>query len=126
VDAIEAQVDVSVAAGATVLTGGSCLDRAGAYFAPTVLADVRPDMPVWWEGTFGPVAAVVTVDGEDDARAAANDTAYGLGASVWTSDPERGATFGRRVRSGAFFVNAVVASKSAAPLRRHSAERLWA
>jgi succinate-semialdehyde dehydrogenase/glutarate-semialdehyde dehydrogenase len=72
-------------------------------------------MPVWREETFGPVAAVVTVDGEDEARAAANDTAYGLGASVWTSDPERGATFGRRVRSGAFFVNAVVASNPRLP-----------
>ena len=61
-------------------------------------------------GAFGPVAAVIAVDGEDEAVRVANDTRFGLGASVWTANPARGVAVARRIRSGAVFVNAVVAS----------------
>jgi succinate-semialdehyde dehydrogenase/glutarate-semialdehyde dehydrogenase len=111
VEGIDAQVRSSVAAGATVLTGGHRLsDREGNWYAPTVLSDVAPGMAVYDEETFGPVAAVIVAEDEDDAVRIANDTPFGLAASVWTGDIERGVQLGKRITSGACFVNAVVAS----------------
>jgi succinate-semialdehyde dehydrogenase/glutarate-semialdehyde dehydrogenase len=107
---VHRQVEASVAAGARLLTGGRRLPGEGTFYAPTVLADVAPGQPGYDEETFGPVAAVITVDGDEEAVRVANDTRFGLGASVWTSDPERGIAVARRIRSGAVFVNAVVAS----------------
>jgi succinate-semialdehyde dehydrogenase/glutarate-semialdehyde dehydrogenase len=114
VDGIDRQVQASVAAGATVLTGGSKLSggqaAAGNYYAPTVLGNVAPGMPVYDEETFGPVAAVIVAADVDDAVRIANDTVFGLAASVWTSDTDLGVKVGKRITSGACFVNSVVAS----------------
>ncbi|MGY1731765.1 aldehyde dehydrogenase family protein [Geodermatophilus sp. SYSU D01045] len=115
VDGLERQVRESVDAGATLLTGGERLDRPGAWFPPTVLADVTPEMPVMAEETFGPVAAVVAVADDDEAARIANTTRYGLAASVWSTDTERALSVGRRITSGALFVNAVVASDPRLP-----------
>jgi succinate-semialdehyde dehydrogenase/glutarate-semialdehyde dehydrogenase len=114
-DGIERQVAESVAAGARVLAGGHRLDRPGFFFAPTVLAGVRPDMPVFREETFGPVAAVIRAADEAEAIALANDTRYGLGATLWTADPDRARELGREIRSGMLFVNAMVASDPRLP-----------
>ncbi|MGY1812619.1 aldehyde dehydrogenase family protein [Blastococcus sp. SYSU D00820] len=115
VDAVARLVDESVAAGATVLTGGKRLAGDGAFYAPTVLADVTPQMPVFREETFGPVAAVVRAADDDAAARLADDTAFGLGASVWSADVDRALAVGRRITSGALFVNAVVASDARLP-----------
>jgi succinate-semialdehyde dehydrogenase / glutarate-semialdehyde dehydrogenase len=109
-EGVHRQVEASVAAGARLLTGGHRIDRPGNFYAPTVLADVAPGQPAHDEEVFGPVATVIVADGDDDAVRIANDTRFGLGASVWTADPERGIVVARRIRSGAVFVNAVVAS----------------
>ena len=109
-EGVHRQVEASVAAGARLLTGGRRLEGPGTFYAPTVLADVRPGVPAYDEEVFGPVAAVIAVDGDEEAVRVANDTRFGLGASVWTADPERGIAVARRIRSGAAFVNAVVAS----------------
>jgi succinate-semialdehyde dehydrogenase/glutarate-semialdehyde dehydrogenase len=114
-DALERQVEGSVAGGAEVLCGGRRLNRPGWFYAPTVLAGVTPDMPVFAEETFGPVAAVVRAPDTEAAVALANDTPYGLGASVWTRDLERARRLGRRIESGSLFVNAVVASDPRLP-----------
>ena len=114
-DALEQQVRASVTAGATVLTGGAPLEGPGAFFAPTVLAGVRLDMAVMAEETFGPVAAVMAVDDDDEAVRVANATRYGLGASVWSGDPGHALAVGRRITSGALFVNSVVASDPRLP-----------
>jgi succinate-semialdehyde dehydrogenase/glutarate-semialdehyde dehydrogenase len=114
-DDLDGQVRASVAAGATVLTGGVALEGPGAFFAPTVLGGVTLDMPVMAEETFGPVAAVMAVDDDDEAVRVANATRYGLGASVWSSDPEHALAVGRRITSGALFVNTVVASDPRLP-----------
>jgi succinate-semialdehyde dehydrogenase/glutarate-semialdehyde dehydrogenase len=113
-EAIQRQVDESVAAGATVLTGGK---RSGdsAFFPPTVLSDVTPDMAVFRQETFGPVAAVIRAADDDEAAKLADDSAFGLGASVWSADVERALAVGRRITSGALFVNAVVASDARLP-----------
>jgi succinate-semialdehyde dehydrogenase/glutarate-semialdehyde dehydrogenase len=109
-EGVHRQVEASVDAGARLLAGGHRLEGPGFVYAPTVLAGVAPGQPAYDEEIFGPVAAVVVVDGEDEAVRVANDTRFGLGASVWTADPERGIAVARRIRSGAVFVNAVVAS----------------
>jgi succinate-semialdehyde dehydrogenase/glutarate-semialdehyde dehydrogenase len=114
-DGIDRQVRESVAAGARVLLGGAPLDRPGSFYAPTILTDVTTDMPVFTEETFGPVAAVIHARDEAHAVELANDTGYGLGASVWTRDPERGLRIGRQIQSGALFVNAVVSSDPRLP-----------
>ena len=109
-EGVHRQVEASVAAGARLLAGGHRLEGPGTFYAPTVLADVASGQPAYDEEVFGPVAAVIVADGDDDAVRIANDTRLGLGASVWTADPERGIAVARQIRSGAVFVNAVVAS----------------
>ncbi|MEV6490424.1 aldehyde dehydrogenase family protein, partial [Actinoplanes sp. NPDC051633] len=84
-DAVHAQVQAAVAAGAKVLTGGDIPDGPGAYYPPTVLADCTDDMEVVAEETFGPVAAVVVVDSFADAMSRAASSPYGLAASVLTA-----------------------------------------
>jgi succinate-semialdehyde dehydrogenase / glutarate-semialdehyde dehydrogenase len=114
-DGLDRQVRESVARGARVLTGGRRVGDRGCFYAPTVLGDARPGMPAYDEETFGPVAAVIRVADEARAVEVANDTPYGLGASVWTRDVERGLRVARQVQSGAVFVNAVVASDPRLP-----------
>lgn len=113
-DALQAQVDRSVAAGATLVTGGRSIDAPGNYYEPTVLDHVAPGMPAFDQETFGPVAAVVRARDDDHAVELANDTDYGLGAAVW-SGSDRGLAVGVRIRSGALFLNAVVASDPRLP-----------
>ena len=72
-------------------------------------------MPVMAEETFGPVAAVIAVDHDDQAAAVANATRYGLAASVWSADPDRPLALGHRITSGALFINAVVSSDPRLP-----------
>jgi succinate-semialdehyde dehydrogenase/glutarate-semialdehyde dehydrogenase len=72
-------------------------------------------VPAMQEETFGPVAAVVSVDSDDEAVAVANDTEYGLGAAVWTGDPERGKRMAERIEAGNVFVNGMVASDPRIP-----------
>jgi succinate-semialdehyde dehydrogenase / glutarate-semialdehyde dehydrogenase len=115
VASIERQVEGSVAAGATVVTGGKRLGDSGAFYAPTVLADVTPEMSVFREETFGPVAAVIRAADDADAARLADDTPFGLGASVWSADVGRALAVGRKITSGALFVNAVVASDARLP-----------
>jgi succinate-semialdehyde dehydrogenase / glutarate-semialdehyde dehydrogenase len=115
VDGIDRQVRESVAKGARILTGGRRVGGRGCFYAPTVLGGVGPGMAAYDEETFGPVAAVIRVADEARAIEVANDTPYGLGASVWTRDAERGLRVARQVRSGAVFVNAVVASDPRLP-----------
>jgi succinate-semialdehyde dehydrogenase/glutarate-semialdehyde dehydrogenase len=113
--ALERQVEGSVAKGARVLVGGRRLAGPGWFHEPTVLADVTPGMPVFREETFGPVAAVVRAADEEAAVGLANDTPYGLGASLWTRDTDRAQRLGRRIQSGSLFVNALVASDPRLP-----------
>jgi succinate-semialdehyde dehydrogenase/glutarate-semialdehyde dehydrogenase len=114
VDEIDRQVRSSLADGATLVVGGQRLPVDGSFYAPTILDNVHPGMAVFVEETFGPVAAVIRFGDDDHAVALANDTPYGLGAAVW-GRPEHALRVGRRIRSGALFVNAVVASDPRLP-----------
>jgi succinate-semialdehyde dehydrogenase/glutarate-semialdehyde dehydrogenase len=112
---LERQVQGSVALGARVLCGGHRIEGPGHFFAPTVLTDVTAAMPVVAEETFGPVAALIIVSDDDEAVAIANDTEYGLAASVWSRDTDHALAVGRRIRSGALFVNSFVSSDPRVP-----------
>jgi succinate-semialdehyde dehydrogenase / glutarate-semialdehyde dehydrogenase len=115
-DQVAAQVDAAVAAGATVHCGGQPRDDQGGFFyPPTVLGEVMPGMSVYAEEVFGPVAAIITVTDADEAVAVANDTPFGLGASIWSADVDAAVAVGRRITSGACFINALVASDTRMP-----------
>lgn len=105
-DTVSAHVDDAVTGGARVLTGGRARPDLGPWFyEPTVLEGVRPGMHAAAEETFGPVVAVYRVLDDDDAVERANDTAFGLNASVWTRDVRRGMAVARRLDSGIVNVN---------------------
>ena len=132
---VAAHVDDAVARGATVLTGGRALEDVGpTAYAPTLLTGVTGDMAVHSAETFGPVAALYRVSGDEEAVRAANASPYGLNASVWTSDPRAGAALAGRIRAGTVNVNegyAAAWGSTAAPMggmgasglgRRHGPE----
>ncbi len=112
---LSGQVADAVNRGARVLTGGAPLERAGHYYPPTVLVDVPSDARALHEELFGPVATVIRVRDIDEAIARANDTRYGLGASVWTTDPVERERFIQALEVGQVFVNAMVASDPRIP-----------
>jgi acyl-CoA reductase-like NAD-dependent aldehyde dehydrogenase len=106
---VEAHVDDAVARGARVLAGGSRLPELGKnFYAPTVLADVTHEMSIMREETFGPVLPVMAFDSDKEALQLANDSEYGLAASVWTRDRARGECLARRIQAGTVMVNDVV------------------
>jgi succinate-semialdehyde dehydrogenase/glutarate-semialdehyde dehydrogenase len=109
------QVKRTVAAGARLLTGGELLNRRGYFYAPTVLADVRPGMPAFDQETFGPVAAVTSAADVDEAVRLANATRYGLGASIWTPDAALAERLAPHIEAGCVFVNGIVKSDPALP-----------
>ena len=114
-DDLHKQVVESVRKGATLLLGGEIPPGTGAYYPPTVLADVRPGMPAYDEELFGPVAAIVKAKDEHDAVRIANDSIFGLGASVFTKDVARGERLTRDLEAGCTFVNGLVASDPRLP-----------
>jgi succinate-semialdehyde dehydrogenase / glutarate-semialdehyde dehydrogenase len=104
---LELQLKKSVEAGSNLLTGGK---REGCNFQATLLDNVQPGMSAFDEETFGPLAAVITAKTEEEAIALANRTRYGLGATVWTQDLERGERIARELDSGSVLINALMRS----------------
>jgi succinate-semialdehyde dehydrogenase/glutarate-semialdehyde dehydrogenase len=107
---VEKYVQDAVAKGATVLTGGQRVDRPGWFYEPTLLAHITPEMDLYFEEVFGPVAALFTVDSLDEAIEIANSHPYGLGANLWSEDEDERARFVRDVASGMAFINGMVTS----------------
>jgi len=110
-DDLHRQVEQSIAKGARALCGAVIPDGPGAYYPPTVLTDVRKGMPAYDEEMFGPVAAVIAAKDEAEAIAIANDSEFGLGAGIITTDLARGERLAiAAVEAGSVFVNGQVAS----------------
>lgn len=109
---LEKQLQKSKERGARPVIGGN---RDGGNFQPTILDNVCPGMPAFDEETFGPLAAVTYVESETEAVELANRSRYGLGASVWTTDRERGERIAQLIESGTVYVNSLMRSDSRLP-----------
>jgi len=109
VGVVESQVEDAVKDGARVLAGGTRLAHLGPnFYAPTVLVDLTQSMRLMREETFGPVLPIMAFDSEDEAIRLANDSDYGLGASVWTRNRARGEALGRQIQAGTVMINDAV------------------
>ncbi len=104
-DRVHGYVETGREEGAEVVTGGEPADGKGAFYPPTVLAQVDNSMRVAQEEIFGPVVTVIPFEDEKDAIRIANDSRYGLMATVWTGDPARGHRLARRIKAGTVGVN---------------------
>jgi succinate-semialdehyde dehydrogenase/glutarate-semialdehyde dehydrogenase len=109
-DDLEKQVNETVRLGGRVLTGGKRVAGPGNYFEPTVLTDVPSESPAYRDEMFGPVAALFRVRDLDDAVRVANDTTFGLAASVWTRDDAEADRLSRDIETGTVFINGMVVS----------------
>jgi len=114
-DEIELQVNKSVELGATILLGGKKIDGIGFFYEPTILTNVKKGMPVYNEEVFGPVAAVIKAKDEKEAIKIANDTNFGLGASLWTNDIEKAKLIAAKINAGNVFINELVKSDPRLP-----------
>ena len=112
---LEDQVRRSVEAGARVLVGGQRVEGTGNFYRPTVLSDIPRNSPAFEEELFGPVASLFRVPGLEEAIALANDTSFGLAASVWTNDAAERDRFVEGIEAGQVFINAMVASDPRLP-----------
>jgi succinate-semialdehyde dehydrogenase/glutarate-semialdehyde dehydrogenase len=115
VKTLQADVDATIRAGAKVLTGGKSIDGPGWFYAPTVLTNIPKESPGYKEELFGPVACIFRVKDIDEAIRVANDSRFGLGASVWTKDPAERERFADEIESGMVFVNKMVVSDPRMP-----------
>jgi succinate-semialdehyde dehydrogenase/glutarate-semialdehyde dehydrogenase len=115
VTTLDADVQKTVQAGATVLTGGHPLKRPGNYYAPTVLTNIPKDSPAYGEEFFGPVASIFRAKDQDEAIRIANDVRFGLGASAWTNDEKERERFINELEAGMVFINKMVASDTRIP-----------
>ena len=114
-DGVHDQVRKSVAAGAKLLAGGELAKGRGNFYPPTVLAEIPQEAPAYREEVFGPVALLFRVENAAAAIALANESDFGLGASVWTNDPAEQELFATELAAGMVFVNAMVASDPRLP-----------
>src|SRR6476646_2637205 len=112
---VDDQVQKSVAAGAKILCGGKRAAGLGYFYEPTVLAEIPKSAPAYREEVFGPVALFFRARDRNEAVAIANDSNFGLGASVWTNDAAEQEFFSQELQSGMVFVNAMVASDPRVP-----------
>jgi succinate-semialdehyde dehydrogenase/glutarate-semialdehyde dehydrogenase len=110
VEDVEGYVQDAVEKGATVVVGGKRVDRPGWFYEPTLVTDVTPEMGIWSEEVFGPVAALHTVADLDEAIRLANEHVYGLGSNLWSEDQGERLRFIRDIQSGMAFVNGMTTS----------------
>ena len=114
-DDVAAQVEDARAKGASVLCGGEPIDRPGWWYPPTVVADLTPQMQMYAEEVFGPVAGLYRVSSYAEAIELANGTDFGLGSNAWTTDPDEQAAFARDLEAGAVFINGMTTSFNELP-----------
>jgi succinate-semialdehyde dehydrogenase/glutarate-semialdehyde dehydrogenase len=112
VKALDLQLKNSVTKGARLIYGG---EIEGCNFKPALLLDVQKGMPAFDEETFGPMASVILADDESDAVRLANESKYGLAASIWTRDIQKGVDLAKQLEAGGVFINALVKSDPRLP-----------
>ena len=112
---IDEQVQEARSQGADILLGGRRIESRGFFFEPTVISKVNHDMRVLKEEVFGPVAPILVVENEEEAITEANNSEFGLGASIWTNNIEKGVRLAKRIQSGIVSVNEMVRSDPRMP-----------
>lgn len=112
-EGIEKQVETSVRMGAKIITGGNRINNN--FYAPTLIINVKKGMPVYDEETFGPVSVVIPAKDAEDAIRIANDTNFGLGASLWTQNMELAEQLATKIEAGAVFINGMTKSDPRLP-----------
>jgi acyl-CoA reductase-like NAD-dependent aldehyde dehydrogenase len=113
--ALAKQVDDAKSRGGRVLIGGRPINRQGFFYEPTIISNVNPHMDVMREEVFGPAAPIIIVNNEEEAIRQANNSEFGLGASIWTNNIERGMRLARQVETGIVSVNEMVKSDPRLP-----------
>jgi acyl-CoA reductase-like NAD-dependent aldehyde dehydrogenase len=113
--ALSEQVDDAKIKEGKILTGGNSIKGDGYFFEPTIITDVKHDMKIVREEVFGPAAPIIIVNNEEQAIAEANNSEFGLGASIWTNNIERGMRLARQVESGIVSINEMVKSDPRLP-----------
>jgi acyl-CoA reductase-like NAD-dependent aldehyde dehydrogenase len=113
--ALARQVEDAKAKGGRVLVGGKAISRDGFFYEPTIVSGVSHQMDMVKEEVFGPAAPIIVVEDEEQAVAEANNSEFGLGASIWTNNLERGIKLARRIESGIVSVNEMVRSDPRLP-----------
>ena len=115
-DELHQQVEKSIALGAQVICGGYIPAGDAAFYPPTILSKVAKGMPAYEEELFGPVASIIVAKDEEEAIAIANDTEFGLGGAIFTSDLKKGKRLASKsVQAGSVFVNTMVSSNAKLP-----------
>ncbi len=112
---IEEMVQQSVAQGAEIVLGGKRVEGPGYFFEPTIMTKINKYMPVYQEETFGPVAPVIVVQSMEEAVHVANDSKYGLGATIWTEDYDLGKSLIHQIEAGNVYINSMLSSHPKMP-----------
>jgi aldehyde dehydrogenase len=102
------QVEDAESKGGKILTGGNVINGEGYFYEPTIISNVNHQMDIGREGVYGPIAPIIVVDNEEEAIREANNSEFGLGASIWTNNIERGIRLARQIQSGIVSVNEIV------------------
>jgi succinate-semialdehyde dehydrogenase/glutarate-semialdehyde dehydrogenase len=114
-DALDKQVQATIKMGAKVLLGGHPMEGKGSFYAPTIVTNVTPEMPMFREETFGPAAAVIRARDTDHAIELANDSEFGLSSNLWTRNIELAQQLATRIAAGGVFINGMTASDPRLP-----------
>lgn len=112
---LQIQIEDALEKGASLIKGGKAMEGAGNFFEATIISDLTPQMSIYSEETFGPVFAIYKVADAEEAIQLANDSEFGLGASLWTEDVKKGVKLATRVDSGAVFINGMTKSDPRLP-----------
>ncbi len=124
-DELHQQVTATLDEGATLLLGAEKIEGAGNYYAPTVLGNVTAGMTGFRQELFGPVATLTTARDADHALALANDSEFGLSATVYTTDEAQAQRFARELECGGVFPQWLLRQRRPRSLRRREEERFW-
>jgi succinate-semialdehyde dehydrogenase/glutarate-semialdehyde dehydrogenase len=112
---IHTQVEETLKQGATLIRGGKFIEGDGCFYEPTIISNLKPNMKLYYEESFGPVFSVFTFKTEEEAISIANDSEFGLGGSLWTKDLAKGEKLARQIESGGIFINGMTKSDPRLP-----------
>ena len=114
-DTLEKQIEKTVELGGKIISGGKRPDLKGNFYLPTIIMNIPKNSPAYSEELFGPCASVFIAENENEAIELANDTSFGLGASLWTKDKAKAMKLAGKIQSGSVFLNAMVKSDATLP-----------